>query len=125
MIGLNREVDEETAGEVAKLFVEAIAAPAFEGALTILKAKKNLRLVKVNPVVDPLVVKSISGGYLAQTADLPGFGDGKAGSLLPRLHRWQTLKADAGRRYDECRDCGKFRDAPPEPPPGVGNAGPY
>ena len=48
VIGLNREVDEETAGEVAKLFVEAIAAPAFSAAaLTILKAKKNLRLVKV------------------------------------------------------------------------------
>lgn len=74
VIGLNREVDEETAGEVAKLFVEAIAAPAFsEAALAILKAKKNLRLVKVNPVVEALVVKSISGGYLAQTNDLPGF----------------------------------------------------
>jgi len=74
VIGLNREVDEETAGEVAKLFVEAIAAPSFSaGALAILKAKKNLRLVRVTQAVDPLVVKSISGGYLAQTADLPRF----------------------------------------------------
>src|SRR6185437_15998929 len=69
VIGLNREVDEETAGEVAKLFVEAIAAPAFSAAaLTILKAKRNLRLVKVIQTIDPLIVKSISGGYLAQTA---------------------------------------------------------
>jgi phosphoribosylaminoimidazolecarboxamide formyltransferase/IMP cyclohydrolase len=74
VIGFNREVDEETAGEVAKLFVEAIAAPAFsESAMAILRAKKNLRLVRVTPAVDPIVVKSISGGYLAQTADLPGF----------------------------------------------------
>jgi phosphoribosylaminoimidazolecarboxamide formyltransferase/IMP cyclohydrolase len=74
VIGLNREVDEETAGEVAKLFVEAIAAPAFsEKALAILKAKKNLRLVKVKPAADPLVMKSISGGFLAQTTDTPGF----------------------------------------------------
>ena len=74
VIGLNREVDAETAGEVAKLFVEAIAAPAFsDAALAILKLKKNLRLVRVTPLVDALVVKSISGGYLAQTADLPGF----------------------------------------------------
>ena len=74
MIGFNREVDEETAGEVAKLFVEAIAAPSFSAAaLAILQAKKNLRLVRVTPSTDPLVVKSISGGYLAQTADLPGF----------------------------------------------------
>jgi len=63
VIGLNREVDEETAGEIAKLFVEAIAAPSFSAAaLAILKAKKNLRLVKVIPAIDPLVVKSISGG---------------------------------------------------------------
>ena len=34
VIGFNREVDEETAREVAKLFVEAIAAPAYSaGAL--------------------------------------------------------------------------------------------
>ncbi len=74
VIGLNREVDEETAGEVVKLFVEAIAAPAFSpAAMAILQPKKNLRLVRVVPSTDPLVVKSISGGYLAQTADLPGF----------------------------------------------------
>ena len=74
VIGMNREVDEETAGEVANLFVEAIAAPSFApAALTILRAKKNLRLVKVTQMIDPLVVKSISGGFLAQTADLPGF----------------------------------------------------
>jgi len=74
VIGLNREVDEETADEVAKLFVEAIAAPAFSNAaLNILRAKKNLRLVRVDPMPESLVVKSISGGYLTQTADLFGF----------------------------------------------------
>ncbi len=74
VIGFNREVDAETASEVSKLFVEAIAAPAYsEAALTILQAKKNLRLVKVTSSPDPLVVKSISGGYLAQTADTATF----------------------------------------------------
>lgn len=74
VIGVNREVDAETAAEMAKLFVEAVAAPAFSaGALEILQAKKNLRLVRVAQTVEPIVVKSISGGYLAQTADLPGF----------------------------------------------------
>ena len=48
VIGFNREVDDETAQEVAKLFVEAIAAPDYSArALEILKAKKNLRLMKV------------------------------------------------------------------------------
>jgi phosphoribosylaminoimidazolecarboxamide formyltransferase/IMP cyclohydrolase len=71
VLAFNRELDGETATEVGKLFVEAIAAPAFSPeALRILTAKKNLRLVKVNPVLKPeLVIKSITGGLLAQTAD--------------------------------------------------------
>ncbi len=71
VLAFNRELDDETAAEVAKLFVEGIAAPAFsEGALTILTAKKNLRLVRVTPAKNQeLVIKSISGGLLAQTAD--------------------------------------------------------
>ncbi|HVV47456.1 MAG TPA: bifunctional phosphoribosylaminoimidazolecarboxamide formyltransferase/IMP cyclohydrolase, partial [Bryobacteraceae bacterium] len=74
VIGFNREVDEETAGELAKLFVEAIAAPGFsEGALGILQAKKNIRLVRVAAAGDRLAVRSISGGYLAQTADRAAF----------------------------------------------------
>jgi phosphoribosylaminoimidazolecarboxamide formyltransferase/IMP cyclohydrolase len=71
VLAFNRELDEETAGEVTKLFVEAIAAPAYsEAALQILTAKKNLRLVKISSVTKPeLVIKSISGGVLAQTSD--------------------------------------------------------
>jgi phosphoribosylaminoimidazolecarboxamide formyltransferase/IMP cyclohydrolase len=70
VIGLNRTVDEETAREMAKTFVEAIAAPDYSPeALAILSAKKNLRLMRVAPGLDRLVVKSISGGFLAQTVD--------------------------------------------------------
>ena len=70
VIGFNRAVDEETAKELAKLFVEAVAAPDYApAALEILKGKKNVRLMKVIPAEDALVVKSISGGYLAQTVD--------------------------------------------------------
>jgi phosphoribosylaminoimidazolecarboxamide formyltransferase/IMP cyclohydrolase len=71
VLAFNRELDGETASEVSKLFVEAIAAPAFSAeALSILTVKKNLRLVRVKAVEKPeLVVKSISGGWLAQTAD--------------------------------------------------------
>ncbi len=71
VLAFNRPVDAETAGEITKTFVEAIAAPAFEAdAIEILKTKKNLRLVVV-PAHDrdaPLV-KSVSGGYLMQGAD--------------------------------------------------------
>jgi phosphoribosylaminoimidazolecarboxamide formyltransferase/IMP cyclohydrolase len=70
VVGINRAVDEETAREMAKLFVEAVAAPDYSPeALAILGGKKNLRLMRVATGTDPLVVKSISGGYLAQTAD--------------------------------------------------------
>ena len=71
VLAFNRELDKDTATEVAKLFVEAIAAPSFSAdALAILTAKKNLRLVKVKPLDKPeLVIKSITGGLLAQTAD--------------------------------------------------------
>jgi phosphoribosylaminoimidazolecarboxamide formyltransferase/IMP cyclohydrolase len=70
VIGINRPIDEETAREIAKTFIEAIAAPDYSPeALAILAGKKNLRLMRVASTTDPLVVKSISGGYLAQTAD--------------------------------------------------------
>jgi len=72
VLAFNRPLDEEAAMEIARTFIEAIAAPGYTGkALAILAAKKNLRLLRVtNPLADPLVIKSISGGFLAQTADV-------------------------------------------------------
>ena len=71
VLAFNRELAADTAREIAKTFVEAIAAPGFsKEALEILSVKKNLRLVRIPPLAgDELIVKSISGGYLAQTAD--------------------------------------------------------
>jgi phosphoribosylaminoimidazolecarboxamide formyltransferase/IMP cyclohydrolase len=70
VIGMNRAVDEETAREISKTFIEAIAAPDYSAkALAVLGAKKNLRLMRVAAGTDPLVVKTISVGILAQTAD--------------------------------------------------------
>ncbi len=70
VIGVNREIDEASAEEIAKLFVEAIAAPGFsEGALARFAAKKNLRLVVVKPAARTRVFKQVSGGMLLQDAD--------------------------------------------------------
>ncbi|HZE13255.1 MAG TPA: bifunctional phosphoribosylaminoimidazolecarboxamide formyltransferase/IMP cyclohydrolase [Chthoniobacterales bacterium] len=71
VLAFNRELDGDTALEISKLFVEAIAAPAFsEAALATLRSKKNLRLVRVTAPSQPeLAIRSISGGLLAQTAD--------------------------------------------------------
>ena len=70
VIGVNREIDEAAAEEIAKLFVEAIAAPGFTpGALARFAAKKNLRLVVVKPAARARVLKQVSGGMLLQDAD--------------------------------------------------------
>jgi phosphoribosylaminoimidazolecarboxamide formyltransferase/IMP cyclohydrolase len=96
VIGFNREVDEETASEAAKLFVEAIAAPGYSpAALKILQSKKNLRLVRVTPAEDQLVVKSISGGFLAQTPDRAGFRRDQCEvetRRVPTAEEWQALE---------------------------------
>jgi phosphoribosylaminoimidazolecarboxamide formyltransferase/IMP cyclohydrolase len=71
VLGFNRPIDEETAREIAKTFIEAIAAPDYSAdALTVLAARRNLRLLRVAAGRDLLVLKSITGGYLVQTADL-------------------------------------------------------
>ena len=70
VIGINREVDGEAAAEIAKLFVEAIAAPAFTAeAQARFAAKRNLRLVEVHAAPVRPVVKQVSGGMLLQDAD--------------------------------------------------------
>jgi phosphoribosylaminoimidazolecarboxamide formyltransferase/IMP cyclohydrolase len=71
VLAFNRALDGETAAEIAKTFIEAIAAPDYsEDALRILQQKKNLRLLKVLAGPAETVVKSISGGFLAQTPDV-------------------------------------------------------
>ncbi len=70
VIGINRPVDAEAAAEIAKLFVEAIAAPGFTPeARERFAAKKNLRLVEVHSAPPRPVVKHVSGGLLVQDAD--------------------------------------------------------
>ena len=70
VIGINREVDADAATAIAKLFVEAIAAPSFTPeAVAIFAAKKNLRLVEVHAATPQPVVKQVSGGLLVQDTD--------------------------------------------------------
>jgi phosphoribosylaminoimidazolecarboxamide formyltransferase / IMP cyclohydrolase len=70
VIGINRAVDGDAASEIAKLFVEAIAAPAFTAeARERFAAKKNLRLVEIKSATPRPVVKHVSGGLLLQDAD--------------------------------------------------------
>ena len=71
VIGVNRPIDGEAAEEMHKLFLEVIAAPAFdEAAKARFATKKNLRLVEVTAAPQKWTLKNISGGILLQDADV-------------------------------------------------------
>ena len=85
VIAFNREVDGATAAAVAELFVEAVVAPSFAtDAREILTQKKNLRLLEIGTTPPGLVLKSISGGYLAQTEDGAGEQPGELRTVTER-----------------------------------------
>jgi len=77
-VGLNREVDEATAQEMAQTFYEDIVAPGYSNAaLRILTQKRNLRIFQATPGPAPgswapyprLDLKRVSGGFLIQSCD--------------------------------------------------------
>ena len=71
VIGVKREIDGAAAEEMAKLFLEVIAAPSFsEGAKAKFASKKNLRLVQIAHEPQKWVLKNVSGGILLQDADV-------------------------------------------------------
>jgi phosphoribosylaminoimidazolecarboxamide formyltransferase/IMP cyclohydrolase len=71
VIGVNREIDGAAAEEIAKLFVEAIAAPSYsQEAKEKFATKKNLRLVEVKASAQKFAMKQVSGGMLVQDADV-------------------------------------------------------
>ena len=75
IVGLNRTVDEETAIAMTETFLEAIIAPAYsEEALTILRSKKNLRILSTEfaDLRAKVDVKRVSGGFLLQDPDSLG-----------------------------------------------------
>jgi len=77
VVGFNRPVDVETARELAAIFVEAVIAPGYhETALAVLKDKKALRLLAVDPwpaITPPdhvgLEFRPIADGMLVQECD--------------------------------------------------------
>jgi len=70
VIGVNRVIDSEAAGEMAKLFLEVIAASGFSPeAKEKFATKKNLRLVEIANVPQKWVLKNVSGGILLQDVD--------------------------------------------------------
>lgn len=94
VLAFNREVDEETALEITKTFVEAIAAPGYTAkARTVLASKKNLRLLSVVNHEEQYAVKSITGGLLVQTADHETFRRETARVVTERVPTEDEWKA--------------------------------
>ncbi len=70
IVGFNCSVDEETAKEMTKMFLEVIAAPSYTTeALVVLKSKKNLRVVEYSGEMTKMLVRNCLGGILLQDKD--------------------------------------------------------
>ena len=96
VLAFNRVVDAATAEEVAKLFVECIAAPGFdEKAKGIFAAKKNLRLLELPPggfqPERELQLKRILGGMLVQQPDLGEIQESELGTVTKRAPTAEEL----------------------------------
>jgi len=71
VIAVNRPVSVELARQIVPIFTEVVLAPDYEeGALEVLAAKKNLRVLQVEPPArGSYEFKQISGGLLVQERD--------------------------------------------------------
>ncbi|NLW13513.1 MAG: bifunctional phosphoribosylaminoimidazolecarboxamide formyltransferase/IMP cyclohydrolase [Trueperella sp.] len=70
VVAANRAVTKDFAEQLAPIFTEVIVAPGFdEDALEVLRTKKNLRIVKVDPELPERDVVPISGGAVIQGRD--------------------------------------------------------
>ncbi len=78
IVAINGTIDEELAEKLNELFLEVVISYGYtEGALEILKKKKNLRLLEVEKG-EPEAgfdVRSVSGGLLLQSRDIESAGD--------------------------------------------------
>lgn len=75
VVSFNRPVDQELAGEIISIFVEAVIAPGYdEGALEVFKSKKDLRVLQISltskGISGELDMRKVPGGILVQNRDL-------------------------------------------------------
>lgn len=108
VIAVNRPVTVELAKQIVPIFTEVVLAPGYdEGALEVLSAKKNLRVLEVAPLaVGAREFKQISGGLLVQDRDdVDAAGDdpanwtlvageaADAATLADLEFAWRTVRA--------------------------------
>ncbi|HWQ30815.1 MAG TPA: bifunctional phosphoribosylaminoimidazolecarboxamide formyltransferase/IMP cyclohydrolase [Negativicutes bacterium] len=78
IVAINREVDEKTAAEISKIFLEIVIAPSYtEEALEIIMGKKNIRIMKLEDIAKKperdIDMKKVGGGLLIQDTDWQDF----------------------------------------------------
>lgn len=99
IVALNREVDETTAKLLAETFLECVVAPKFSaGALEVLRAKKNLRLLATGAWLaadhGALQYKRVGGGLVVQARDATAAGEVAKGKVVTkRTPTAEELKA--------------------------------
>jgi phosphoribosylaminoimidazolecarboxamide formyltransferase/IMP cyclohydrolase len=99
IVALNREVDAATAKVLAGIFLEIIIAPSFsEEAITMLTAKKNIRLLTISyeqTKKDAWNTVSVEGGLLVQSPDAFGLTDADVKVVTdrePTAEEWKALE---------------------------------
>ncbi len=91
IVAANRTIDEATAAEISKIFLEIVIAPDFtEEALAVLTQKKNIRLLKLENILaqapnDSYDMKKVSGGLLVQETDNGLYEEGEIKVVTDRI----------------------------------------
>jgi phosphoribosylaminoimidazolecarboxamide formyltransferase / IMP cyclohydrolase len=99
IVALNQRVTLALAEALAPIFSEVIIAPSYDDdALSVLTAKKNLRVLSAPaPHVSPLQIRTIDGGLLIQEADDVAVEANArhdwrvAGTVQPTEAQWQEM----------------------------------
>ena len=99
IVALNQRVTLTLAESLAPIFSEVVIAPSYDDdALSVLTAKKNLRVLSaVAPNVSALQIRTIDGGLLIQEADdVAAEANARrdwrvAGSVQPTEAQWQEM----------------------------------
>ena len=112
VIAVNRPVSKAMAEQVAEVFTEVIVAPDYEdGAVEVLQAKKNIRILKcpVDAYPAPVEFRPVSGGILMQQVDhvdavVEGGGDDPASwTLATGQAASEEVLADLAFAWKACR----------------------
>jgi phosphoribosylaminoimidazolecarboxamide formyltransferase / IMP cyclohydrolase len=108
VIATNRPVSVQMADQVAEVFTEVIVAPGYDdGAVEVLTAKKNIRILVCPPDQhpDPIEFRGISGGVLVQAVDrFRAEGDDPANwTLAAGAAASEAVLADLAFAWRACR----------------------